>query len=87
MLSACSRNFAALRVSGSEANRERAGALVEQSLAMATSLATEIGYDAAAAIAKEASAAGRTVREVAIERSGLSAERISELFNRGDPLR
>ena len=87
MLSACSRNFAARCIRELTANRERAGALVEQSLAMATLLATEIGYDAAAAIAKEASAAGRTVREVALERSGLSAERISELFNRGDPLR
>jgi fumarate hydratase class II len=54
--------------------------LVEQSLAMATALTPEIGYDRAAAIAKEAYETGRTVREVAIEKSGLSEQRIAELL-------
>jgi len=67
-------------VNGLEANREKTGALVEQSLEMATALTPEIGYDRAAAIAKEAHASGRTIREVAIEKSGLSAEKIAELL-------
>ena len=62
------------------ADAARAGALVEQSSAMATLLTPEIGYDKAAAIVKEALANGRTVREVAIEKSGLSRERIDQLL-------
>jgi fumarate hydratase, class II len=50
---------------GIEANEERCKAMVEQSLAMVTALAPVIGYDAAAKIAKEAFATGKTVREVA----------------------
>ena len=45
LLNAGIRNFATRCVKGIEANRHKAGALVEQSLAMATPLATEIGYD------------------------------------------
>ncbi len=80
LLSAGVRNFTQRCVNGIEANREKTGALVEQSLAMATALTPEIGYDRAAAIAKDAYETGRTVREVAIEKSGLSAERIAELL-------
>jgi fumarate hydratase, class II len=80
LLNAGVRNFSERCVKGIEANRHKAGALVEQSLAMATPLATEIGYDRAALIAKEAFASGRTVREVAIEKSGLSEKRIAELL-------
>ena len=46
--------------------------LREDSLALATALAPHIGYDAAAALVKDAYVSGRTVREVAAERSGLS---------------
>ena len=80
LLSAGVRNFTLRCVNGIEADREKTAALVEQSLAMATALTTEIGYDRAAAIAKEAHETGRTVREVAIEKSGLSTETISELL-------
>ena len=80
LLSAGVRNFTLRCVNGIEANREKTGALVEQSLAMATALTPEIGYDRAAAIAKEAYETGRTVREVAIEKSGLSAKKISDLL-------
>ena len=53
------------RVAGIEANRERCESLVEQSLAMCTSLAPLIGYDKAADIAKESFKTGKTVRQVA----------------------
>jgi fumarate hydratase class II len=42
-----------------------------------------IGYELAATIAKEAYRTGRTVREVAREKSGIPEERLSELL---DPL-
>jgi len=64
--------FTARCVAGIEPNEARARAMVEQSLAMCTSLVPLIGYDKSAAIAKEAFATGRTVREVAREKSGLS---------------
>ena len=80
ILSAGSRNFAVRCIADVTANIDRAGALVEQSSAMATMLAPEIGYDKAAAIVKEALAKGRTVREVAIEKSGLSREKIDRLL-------
>jgi len=80
LLTACTRNFAVRCISEVRANAERAKAFIEQSLAMATLLAIEIGYDNAAAIAKEAFEEGRTVREVATEKSGLSADRIEALL-------
>jgi fumarate hydratase class II len=51
-----------------EANRQRCESLVEQSLAMCTSLAPLIGYDKAADVAKESFKSGKTVRQVALER-------------------
>ena len=44
---------------------DRGPALVEQGLMLATALAPEIGYDAAAKLAKEGLRAGRTIRELA----------------------
>ena len=81
LLAAVSRNFDSRAIAGLKANRERAESLVEQSLAMVTVLAPVIGYDKAAAIAKEAYATGRTVREVARERSGLDEQRLNELLD------
>jgi fumarate hydratase class II len=81
ILTAGVRNFARLCVAGLTANPEKTNALVEGSIGMATALAPEIGYDKAAAIAKEAMASGRTVREVASAHSVLSPQRIAELFD------
>src|SRR5689334_21448450 len=71
LLAAGSANFAAKLVDGIEADRERAEGFIEQSLAMGTALAPEIGYERAAGLAKEAYASGRTIREVAREKSGI----------------
>ena len=81
LLAAASRNFEAKLLRGLEADRERATSLVEKSLAMVTVLAPVIGYEKAAAISKEAYASGRTVREVAREKSGLDEVRLNELLN------
>ena len=81
LLAAASRNFDERLVRGLEADRERAEGFVEQSLAMATVLAPVIGYDKAAAIAKEAHSTGRTIREVAREKSGLPEEKLNELLD------
>jgi fumarate hydratase class II len=52
ILAAGSRLFASRCVEGIEPNEERCAALIEQSLAMVTGLNEAIGYDAAAAIAR-----------------------------------
>ena len=51
-----------------EANRAACEKQVEWSMAMVTSLNPLIGYDAAAAIAKEAFKSGKTVRELCLEK-------------------
>ncbi len=48
---------------------------------MCTALAPEIGYDKATIIAKVAYETGRTVREVALEMSGLNRERLDQLLD------
>jgi fumarate hydratase class II len=68
LLAAAARVFADRTVAGLEANRERCESLVEQSLAMCTSLAPLIGYDQAADIAKDSFKTGQTVRQVAQNR-------------------
>ncbi len=68
-------------VDGLQADRARCEALVEQSLAMCTSLAPLIGYDAAAALAKEAAATGKTVREIALERKILPAAQLDQALD------
>ena len=77
-------NFADRCIIGIQANRERCAELIEQSQAMCTALAPEIGYDAAAQIAKESFATGKTVRQIARERKILPEERLNELL---DPYR
>jgi fumarate hydratase class II len=81
LLAAGTENFMQRLIVGLEADRERAMALVEQSLAMGTVLAPVIGYEKAAALVKEAWHTGRTVREVAREQSGLAAEEIERLLD------
>ncbi len=84
LLAASTRNFEKRCIAGLQADRERASVLVEQSLAMGTALVLEIGYDRAAALVKEAYESGRTIREVAREKSGIPADRLARLL---DPLR
>jgi fumarate hydratase class II len=81
LLSSGTRNFTVKLVDGLEADRDRAEGFVEQSLAMGTVLAPEIGYEKAAALVKEAYQTGRTVREVAREKSGIPESRLNELLN------
>jgi len=81
LLASASRVFANRAVKPLEADEEKCGGMIEQSLAMCTSLAPVIGYDNAAAIAKQAYAEGRTVREVALEKSGLDADQLNELLD------
>ena len=66
---------------GLTANRERCEGLIEESLAMCTALAPVIGYDRAAAIAKQAHETGKTVREVALAEDVLPDYELDRLLD------
>ncbi len=68
-------------LNGLEANEERCQELVEQSLALCTPLAPEIGYDKAAHLAHLAYESGRTVREVAMELGVLPQEKLLRILD------
>ncbi len=73
--------FAERCIAGLEADRERCAALVEQSLAMVTALAPVLGYDQAAALAKEAHASGKTIREVVQQRQLLPEGELAAILD------
>ncbi len=80
LLAAATDNFTEQCLKGLQAT-ERGPQMVERGLAIATALAPVIGYDAAAGIAKEAASSGRTVREVARERTELSEEELDRILD------
>jgi fumarate hydratase class II len=75
ILGAATRNFAERCVRGIKAT-DHGPEMVERGLAICTGLVPLIGYDASAAIAKQAAKTGRTVREVARESTKLTAEQL-----------
>ncbi len=68
-------------LTGLEVNEERCKALIEQSLMMVTSLAPTIGYEKAAAFAKEAFDSGKTIRELCRERKVLSDAELDDALD------
>ena len=66
---------------GIEANKEHCEEMIEKSLAMVTALAPVIGYDAAAKIAKESYATGKTVREVALAQKVLPPDKLAKILD------
>ncbi len=81
LLSRAARVFSDRTVLGIEVNTERCESLVEQSLAMCTSLAPIIGYDKAAEIAKESFKTGKTVRQVALEKKLMSDAELNKALD------
>jgi len=80
LLANASLNFARQAVDGLKAT-SKGPDMVERGLAIGTSLAPIIGYDAAAAIVKEAAATGKTIREVARERTKLSEQELATVLD------
>lgn len=78
------RNLVDRCIDGIVANKERAESLIENSLAMVTALAPKIGYDAAAKIANEAYATGKTIRQIAQEQKILPENELEQVL---DPMR
>jgi len=81
LLATASNNFSAKCIEGIKANEERCKSLIEESLAMCTALAPEIGYEAAAKLAKDAYKSGKTVRQVAKEQKVLPDRRLADLLD------
>jgi len=81
LLGAAARVFSEKCLAGLSVRRERAEALVEESLALVTALVPAIGYDAAAEIAKEAWRTGKRVREICRERAILPPDELERLLD------
>ena len=73
--------FSTRCVSGLQADVERCQKTLEWSLALCTALTPAIGYDQAAKIAARAWASGQTIREVALELSGLDRATLDRLLD------
>jgi fumarate hydratase class II len=81
LLTTGSQVFARRCISGLEAEVAKCEGNIENSLAMCTSLAPVIGYDKAAKIAKVAYQSGKTIRQVALETSGLDKAKLDQLLD------
>jgi aspartate ammonia-lyase len=75
------RQFARECIAGIEADEERCAQLLEESSAMTTPLAPYIGYALAAAIAKEAVASGKTIRELVLEKGVFTREELDAILD------
>ena len=78
LLAAAARMLADRCVAGLEADIEVTRAYAEGSPSIVTPLNRYLGYDEAAAIAKQALSSNRTIREVVIERGHLTSGKLTE---------
>ncbi|MBP86002.1 MAG: aspartate ammonia-lyase [Planctomycetaceae bacterium] len=84
LMASCTLAFVDFCAEGMEANIENCKASVEKSLSMVTSLNPFIGYEKAAALAKEAFKTGRTIRDLCREQGVLPENTLNEAL---DPMR
>jgi fumarate hydratase class II len=68
-------------LTGLAVNEERCRQLIDESLMMVTSIAPKIGYEQAAALAKEAFQSGKTIRELCRERKILPAAELDDALD------
>ncbi|MDQ2717763.1 MAG: class II fumarate hydratase [Chloroflexota bacterium] len=80
LLAASARNFSEQCLKGLKATT-KGPEMVERGLAICTALAPVIGYDAAAQLSKEAHKTGKTVREMAREKTSLSEEELDRILD------
>src|SRR5690242_18889502 len=80
LLAAAAHNFTEQCIKGLQAT-SRGPEMVERGLAICTALAPVIGYDAAADISKEAHKTGKTIREIAREKTSLSEEELDRILD------
>ena len=80
LLAAAARNLDAQCIRGLKATA-KGPEMVERGLAIVTTLVPHIGYDASAAIAKQAQQSGKSVKEVALETTTLSPAELDEILD------
>jgi fumarate hydratase class II len=78
---AASGTLAEKCVRGIRADVERCREYAERSVALVTAVAPVIGYDAAAAAAKQALAEGKSVRRVLLDQGFVNPEQVDEILN------
>ena len=78
LLKNCVQKFTDSCINGIEANADRCGNYLENSLGLVTVLAPYIGYNAAAEVAKEAVASGRSIREIVLERHLMAEQELEQ---------
>jgi fumarate hydratase class II len=81
LLANVSNVFVDKLLTGLEVNAERCRELLDQSLMTVTSLAPKIGYEQAAALAKEAFKSGKTIRQLCLDKKVLPAAELDELLD------
>jgi fumarate hydratase class II len=81
LLANAARALAAQCIAGAEPVAARLQSVLARNPILATALNPVIGYERAAAIAKRAYSEGRPIFDVALEDSGLSADRLRELLD------
>ncbi len=81
LLANASRALQEKCIAGIQADKERCEQMIERSSAMITALVPKIGYDRAAAIAKEAYETGRTIREIVREKRLLEDEELNRVLS------
>ena len=81
LLANVSRALADSAVAGFKVNTARLAEALERNPILVTALNPVIGYEKGAAIAKQAYAQGRPIREVALENTQLSREELTKLLD------
>jgi fumarate hydratase class II len=81
LLARVTRAFVDFCLVDAQANAESCQAAVEQSLSMVTGLNPYIGYEQAAALAKEAFQSGKTIRQLCREKGVLPEEQLNEALD------
>ncbi|WP_243372482.1 aspartate ammonia-lyase [Geotalea sp. SG265] len=75
------RQFRETCIAGITANEDRCRRFLEESVGLATVLAPYVGYAAAAEVARESTATGRSIKEVILARNLLSPEELSRILD------
>ncbi len=81
LLASASRVLADMAIAGFQVNAGRIASLVGRNPILVTALNPVIGYEKGAKIAKQAYAEGRSLKEVALEQTDLTAEELDRLLD------
>jgi fumarate hydratase class II len=81
LLTNCADTLRESCVDGIVADAKRCSEQVERSLALVTPLALKIGYDKAAALAKQALAEDKTIRQLVLEQNLLTAQELESVLD------